>query len=234
MSISHERLHAFLDRYRQVREPPRAASDTQVDPAAIAALVDRLRPLLADARRQGQMANIWAVAGLGRKEVQTASVLAWLLDPTAGHGAGDAYGQALWRFVRQAECEGDDQLDFDLVGLRGAFTEVCFLGDRADRIDLVLEADDALVFIEVKIDAGQQADQLGRYARKAERVSALRRKSNWAVLYLSELDDALPPRCRRISWSDVAGVIRDTAATLEPGFFQTAAIQFANHVSRLH
>lgn len=193
------------------------------------AVLDAVGGPLADARRRGAFVNVWAVAGLGRSEVRTAAVLAWLLDPSGSHGGGDAYAQALWRSAH------DETPGFNLSGLRRASPEVTPLGDGSDRVDIVLEGDDFLVFIEVKIDAGQQPGQLTRYAAAAARTAALRGKPHHAVIYLCERAENLPAACRRITWRSVGSALRSAERSLaRRGAASDATLQFAAHVEHLH
>jgi hypothetical protein len=43
-----------------------------------------------EARRRGDLVNVWKEAGLGRNELRHAAVLAWLLNERGTHGRGSA------------------------------------------------------------------------------------------------------------------------------------------------
>lgn len=227
-----ERLLAFLERYRALA--PRKAGPRHDDrlhgldarlPVAIAAIATPI----ADARASGAFANVWSVAGLRRDEVRTASVLGWLLDPRGSHGRGTAFAGALW------SAAGGEALGFDLSRLRRATTEVCPLGDQSNRVDIALEGDDFLVFVEVKLDAGLQPDQLQRYAVAATNAAALRGKPHAAVIYLAPWKAPLPAGCVHVTWRDVARAIRKACpAPSQATFIDQAALQFAAHVEKLH
>jgi hypothetical protein len=126
--------------------------------------LDLLRGPMHSARKAGAFIDLWAVAGLARKEVRTAAVLAWLLDPQGSHGQDDLFLQRLWKEVSAAsEC----RLGFELEAPQRSRTEINPMGDLNNRVDIELEGRDFLVFIEVKIDAGLRQDQLQNYIELA-------------------------------------------------------------------
>lgn len=220
-----QRLSIFLQDWRRLS--PRPSEAPVRTPLSIESLRTGLRalaPLHQAARRSAAGLNIWAVAGLGHDEVRTSSVLAWLLNPAASHGAGDLFAQALWRAV------DGPKFGFELTGLRRSATEVCPLADTADRVDVVLEGDDFVVFIEVKIHAGLQPRQLERYALAAERSARLRGKAHCAVIYLAPNTAILPDGCGWLSWRHLARALRSSSAPVESPFVTQAAIQFAGHI----
>jgi hypothetical protein len=227
-----ERLLAFLERYRALaprRAKPRRDGRLDGLDARLPIVIAAIATPIADARASGAFANLWTVAGLRRDEVRTASVLGWLLDPRGSHGCGPAFAVALWSAAR------GEALGFDLSKLRRATTEVCPLGDQSNRVDVALEGDDFLVFVEVKVDAGLQPDQLQRYAVAATNAAALRGKPHAAVVYLAPWKAPLPAGCVHVTWRDVARAIRKACpAPSQATFIDQAALQFAAHVEKLH
>lgn len=57
---------------------------------ALDRMLGDLQAPLAAGVAAGLFGNPWAAAALRRDEVRNASVLAWFLDPSGGHGCGDA------------------------------------------------------------------------------------------------------------------------------------------------
>lgn len=227
-----ERLLAFLEQYRGLApRKPKPSRDGRLDglDTRLAAAVAAMARPIAEARASGAFANLWSVAGLRRDEVRTASVLGWLLDPRGSHGRGHAFAGALW------SAAGGEALGFDLSGLRRATTEACPLGDQSNRVDIALEGDDFLVFVEVKVDAGLQPDQLERYAGAATTSAAIRGKPHSAVVFLAPWKADLPGGCVHVTWRDVARTIRKAcSAPSQATFIDQAALQFAAHVEKLH
>lgn len=223
------RLGAFLDAYRGVSRATQAPAQrgAVVSAARLSAVLKKLAPLQETARRAGAAMNVWAAAGLGHDEVRTSAVLAWFLDPEASHGAGDLFAQALWRAA------GGADLGFDLTGLRRAATEVCPLADLSDRVDVVLNGDDFVVHVEVKIFAGLQPDQLQRYATAARRAALLREKAHFGVIYLAPHATQLPKEGRWLSWRQLARAFREAAGGLDAPLVAGAAAQFADHIETL-
>lgn len=227
-----ERLLAFLEQYRALaprKAKPRFDDRLQGLDARLPVALAAIATPIADARASGAFANVWSVAGLRRDEVRTASVLGWLLDPRGSHGRGPAFAEALWAAA------GGEALGFDLSTLRRATTEVCPLGDQSNRVDIALEGDDFLVFVEVKVDAALQPDQLQRYAAAAASAAAIRGKPHFAVIYLAPWKAPLPDRCVHVTWRDLARAIRRACPTpSQATFIDQAALQFAAHVEKLH
>lgn len=53
-------------------------------------------------------------------------------------------------------------------------------GDCTNRVDIEIDADNFLLFIEVKIDANEQPEQIARYCKDAKQRSMSR---PWAVVF---------------------------------------------------
>lgn len=110
-------------------------------------------------RAMGESFNIFKILGMGHHEVQTHSpMLGDLLDPQGNHGQGDAF---LRLFVAQMRIASFDtasarlQLEYHI----GAVTE-----ESGGRIDIViLDGKGNAIFLENKIYAADQKNQLRRY-----------------------------------------------------------------------
>ncbi|QYC11511.1 PD-(D/E)XK nuclease family protein [Brevundimonas nasdae] len=137
------------------------------------------------------------------------------------------FAAALWR-----EAAGETATEFDLRLLRRSAVEVCPLADQADRVDISLEGDDFVLFIEVKVDANLQPDQLGRYAEAARRSASLRSKLRHAVIYLAPSLTLLPDTCVWIDWRRTAGALMAASDAVPNAYDRQSAIQFAEYITR--
>lgn len=171
-----ERLGSLLPRLHQVLPPPAMPNS----PVAIATerletVLSALSKVLGNARSAGAMINPWTVAGLKRREVRNAAVLAALWSPAQG---GVTALRFLTEFLRRVDAR-DQSLPTaeDLVQGYTVRAECSPEGDLRDRVDLVLEGPRHIVGIEVKIGAGEGADQLDRYARSINNVAQGRDKA---------------------------------------------------------
>lgn len=88
------------------------------------------------------------------------------------------------------------------------------LGSDRDRVDIVVETPDLLIFIEVKIDAAEGQAQLSRYVESAARVAAARPLSveGFAKRTLTVFLSPRPPaeivsEVVHITWRDLASVL---------------------------
>ena len=206
---------------------PEERPPARIDSAQLQRLLGDLMAPLAAARADGRLANPWTIAGLRRDEVRTAAVLAWLLDPSGSHGAGDTYAKALWRRTTLAD-------RFSLAGLEKVVTEQRPLGDDFNRVDVVLEGADFLVFIEVKIGAPLRDRQLEDYADALARKAAHHGKRHSALLLLSIATPPVPDGCGHFSWRDAARAIREGALSLDRRAHAVRlALSFADHIDRL-
>src|SRR5690606_6935459 len=106
--------------------------------------------------------------------------------------------------------------------------------DERNRVDLVVETTEAVVLIEVKIDAQEGPEQLTRYVESGKRLAAaLGRAHSW-VLYIAPRSPGRDD-VHHVDWFDVAHSIRSAVRGLEPeGFSAWLALQFADHVQTLH
>lgn len=113
--------------------------------------------------------NIFEAVGAVRQELRHSDFLAFLLDPRANHGLGDAFAKRLLQAVLSspdAENLPVTPLEIDLLDLGGMEVE-----RERHRIDVLLldRNNELVVIIENKIDAGEGRGQLERYLRTVER-----------------------------------------------------------------
>lgn len=190
-------------------------------------LIGDLGPAVRAARGAGAFANPWRIAGLKRREVVTTAVLAWFLSPDEDHGAGSVFLDAFWKATGLSDV-------FPLVGVSRCDAEFVPLADDANRVDLVLQGRDCLVFIEVKIDAPFQPNQLSRYQAS---LHARRQHLGLGQGHLILLGGLAAPDavdCCVLTWSQMAGALREGARALSHNLYTARlASDFAAHVAGL-
>lgn len=229
-------LARFLRDYREMRASlaasPQATRRPAADPAVLAGFLEALCSCCARWRQTDRISNIWAIAGLKRDAVRTTAALAWWLDPAGEHG----FGNAILREVLAAL--GAPLLsELSVDAPYRVRTEYCAFGEATDRVDIVIDGPDFLLFIEVKIDAPEGPNQLNRYVRKASAFAQATGKPVFAVLYLSDAARPdLPDLVVPLRWRAIADAIEAVRrADDQPNSFRSqAARQFAEHVRQLH
>lgn len=185
-----------------------------------------LRDPLDQARRQGGLLNPWALMGLKRDEVRTAAALAGLWLPEFG---GEISLKFLATFLILAT--GYEDWALELRADYRVDTERSPLGDRADRVDLIVETRSHLVAIEVKIDAGLGERQLDRYLASVRRQADLKGLTPHVVLlapYPSPIDGV-----GSANWRDVAAASRQAirARADDRTLVEQLIGRFGDHVS---
>ena len=206
-----ERLTAFLEAAGPMlayRAPRRVL--VVADRAGFANAMTAIAEPLRLARDAGILADPWVLAGLKRREVANAAVLAGLWSPTSG---GKIATEFLSAFIERLRSRPGGEALPDPAALGGGYlvrTEDRPMGEAADRIDITIEGQDFLVGIEVKIDAGLQPDQLGRYQAAIGRRAEGRSKQA-TVIFLS-LRDTAHPKVVNAQWDDVAAAARAVAS----------------------
>ena len=208
--------------------PPRPA----LSPGSARRLLEGLRPPLSRARSSGSLIDIWSVAGLRRKELPNAAVLAWLIDPRGSHGQGDLCLTALVDLLRRKSV--GDLANLDLGSAR-VQPEERPLGSDRDRVDIVVETPGLLIFIEVKIDAAEGQAQLSRYVESATRVAAVQAlmtgeavKRTLTVFLSPRPPSEIVPDVVHITWRELAATLTLLAARIE-GFPGLLIRSFATH-----
>ncbi|MGY4801338.1 PDDEXK-like family protein [Teichococcus aerofrigidensis] len=221
-----ERAGPLLREPASVPTPP--LSTPSLDPMCLEEIMHRLAEPIRSARTAGAFLNVWSVASLGRNELRNAAVLAWFLDPRGSHGLGPAVLRDLLRLA--ADRAG--WLFFAANPSRAVVrTEDWPLGSETDRVDIAIDGDDFVVFIEVKIDAIEGSEQLARYVERAREKARVLRRPHAHVIYLSPR----PPTANysglaTVTWQDVARLL---ARRKRDGLAGILADQFAQHVRTL-
>jgi hypothetical protein len=195
-------------------------------------VLNALREPIANARARGEFMNIWTIAGLRRDELRHASVLRWLIDCGGSHGQCHRF---LQHFLRRLATDLPPDFPSATCLLGGYSTRVESnpFGDTANRIDIEIESDSFLIFIEAKIDAMERPDQLHRYLKLAERKAA---GKPFCVVFLSPAGQraTIEGGICHATWRDVADSINEVVQTttyLESGLFLTELLkQLGNHL----
>jgi hypothetical protein len=130
----------------------------------------------AEWQKTGEKYNLFKVARIAYKEVIMCRVLADLLDPKGAHGRGSLYLKLFWETITP-KLPGRPELDFAHTK---ATTES--VTDKSRRIDIALENGKVFAPIEVKIQAGDQPDQIADYFEFAKTKN---RGGPIPVLYLT-------------------------------------------------
>lgn len=148
-----EKLQYFFSEYKEARVP------------------------MEEEKALGMKVNVWKTANLGRYEVRNSKVLRWFLDMYEDHGQGSFFLKALYDSL------GWDKSSFPFPSVYRATEECCPLGDESERVDIEIESDEMLLFIEVKIDALEGKEQLKRYHDVAKIKAGSR---EWKIIYLTK------------------------------------------------
>jgi len=191
--------------------------------------------------KKGNECNVWKIADLGNNEVRICSVLAWLLDQNGSHGQGDMFLKAIIRLLREKSDDGfiggEIKEEFISEGST-VYVESLPLGDSKSRVDIEIEGKKFLLFIEAKIHASEQEDQLKRYLEIADKKSAGR---PYAISFLTL--DARKPKIGLplnkiicISWQDCARVfseVIDNNRLIDETYIGSVIMHFCEYITDL-
>lgn len=203
----------------------------RIDLVALTRCLAAIRDPIQAMRASGAMINPWMLAGLGRREVRNAAVLAGLWNPAMAGAAAVLYLDA---FLRRVERANRIQLPDHAALSQGyvILTEDCAIGQVSERIDLTIEGPDYLIGIEVKVDAGEGQAQLERYRTAlAARATSRGPAGGGLTPYLIFLAPRVPSidDVPVASWRDVAEAARLSAGD-RATFFAQLLDAFADHV----
>lgn len=219
-----------------------AGKSRVLDPVVLDGFFATLDPVITKARSSGAFVNVWEVAGLGCDELRNSRVLAWFLSQRAEHGLGNSLMAALVKRCR--ELAGAETGAFPSVINDGRYTtiiESCPFGEKESRVDIELDGDEFLLFVEVKINAPETGNQLDRY------VALARKKSNgrpWGVVFLTptgkspnenKSTEGLALNCNELlcmSWNEVSKVFFNVADRLDAGLVKSLLVQYASFVKK--
>ncbi|MDM1020914.1 PD-(D/E)XK nuclease family protein [Acinetobacter sp. VNK23] len=189
---------------------------------------DEVQAPILEAKRQGLAVNVWQTAGLKNEEVRHSKVLKWFLDCRGDHGQGNAILLQLLKELPVLE-KYQPQRYF-------ATEECCPLGNQESRVDIEIDADEFLLFIEIKINATEGKDQLQRYIDIAQ---AKAKNRDWLIVYLTR-DGKLPERYQSyekdnkviaLSWKKLSKVLYEYTKGKEVNNRSIWLVkQFADHI----
>lgn len=232
-------MRDFLDRVRRL-SPGAAAepADDRAPPDAgfgMAAFLGSVAAVAARSQPRAATPDVWGIAGLRRDEVRNAAVLAWALDPLGSHGLGPAVLDALAGMLRRRWPYADgDLFPFPAtVGECRVRAELNPFADLSRRVDIALDGRDFTAFVEVKIAASENPEQVATYLGLAERRAVATGRSRWGVVFVAPRApgrlSADGPRVLVATWRDVAAAIR-TAVPDDTDLSYQLLHQFAAHI----
>jgi hypothetical protein len=203
--VFFERLHR-----QRLSDPPGAPPEPVFNRESLASFFQAFPALHRRQLRSGAFVNPWGLAGLGRDEVRNSAVLAWLFDPQGSHSFGSDILHTFLSVLRNDSCQ-NLALPLDAKTPYVVFREKYSLSDDTNRVDLLVEGDAFVIYIEVKIDAVEGPEQIGRYLESVRRRAQTFGKPHHALVYLTQ-DQRKPRDCtdERIflaSWKDVIAAI---------------------------
>lgn len=110
------------------------------------------------------------------------------------------------------------------------------LASTEHRVDIEIGGADFVVFIEVKVYAGEsKASQVAQYLALARQKAAILHRKNCAVVFLSEMPLSAVEGILPCRWRDVANSIRTVVNNADRTTVAAQlATQFANHIMRFH
>ncbi|MBU5638734.1 PD-(D/E)XK nuclease family protein [Geomonas sp. Red69] len=227
-------LSNFVEQWNSCQRRHLDAPVRPLNMAALKSFFSDFAPLLRELqvqRRDGKAANVWEAAGLGADEVRVSSVLAWFLDCHAAHGQGNQLLSLILDAVVDMPA-GFPSSEKVRAKPYWVHVESCASGDRTSRVDIEIEGEAFLLFIEVKVYAAETNDQLKRYLKIARQKGGGR---PYGVLFLTlpgKRASIQDPFLVNITWQDVAHVFRAQARLLTPGSNSRSLLsQFAQHIT---
>lgn len=230
------RLQTFVEAWRAL---PRACSAVSASAEArhelsaerLGQVLSELKPALDHANASGAFVNVWRVAGLGRKERRAADALAWLLEPRGDHGLRTAPIDALFDALQEASPGCPRPTDPMRCSIR--VEDRPMYSDR-DRVDLVVDHPELLLFVEIKVDATEGVEQLRRYAEAAEDMARCAGRPAWRVAYLTRSTTrALEGGIIPLIWRDLSRAMRSRLAGTTPASHARTMIkQLLDHFAR--
>jgi PD-(D/E)XK nuclease superfamily len=232
---ANPRWKEFFDEWRkhapQIDEA-RAVTAANLDSGHFAEFIAAFPVAFDEYRRSGSMLNVWRTAQLGNDEIRNCKVLATFLDHSGDHGQGvDILCSLLSTIGLQEFTERVCKRRYQ------THTEVWPLNNAVSRVDIKIEGDDFLIFIEAKIAANEGDDQLQRYVDLARAKAGSR---DWAVIYLTPdgrqssnfiLSDS--DKVYSASWMQVSRAMRSCVAGCIDGAIRHLLLQYAEFVAGL-
>lgn len=145
----------------------------------------------------GNHVDIFGIDEIGRHELRYSAVLAWLLSSTADHGQGRLFFNVFLDYLHKKFPEATKMLAFS--GGYSVTTEASVEKDK--RMDIVIEGQENLIIIEVKVDAKEHGNQMSGYAEWLRNQPG----KSGGLIYLTR--DGLKCSSKdalSLSWKDIA------------------------------
>lgn len=202
-----------------------------VNVAALTEFLGALGEPIKEATESGHFLNVWSLAGVRRDELRNAALLCWLLDSSGTHGRGDKFWQ---QFLRRMADELPRGFAPDACTAQRftARLETYPLANTERRVDIELENDHFLAFVEVKVDAAEGRDQIGSYVALAAQKAHVR---PYCVFLICPIATDIERRdhVAVASWRIVADAIDDVIRNDKPSFAKTVLQQLSRHYAEL-
>lgn len=179
-STFEQQLHLFFKRWKmpspeKIDDPP--ITLTPINANQLESFFNNFKIAykpITEMKKQGLFVNVWQTAGLKRDEVRNSQVLKWFFDCNADHGLNNL---VLDIFLKSLSYKILTPITYY------SYAENYPISDGKNRVDIEIEAENLLLFIEVKIDASEGFEQLKRYQEIALQKS---KGKKWAVIYLTK------------------------------------------------
>lgn len=233
-------LSIFIENWQLLGGIPAevVAVTPEIKPLMLQKFFTAITPLIAEVRserKKGNSANIWEVSGIKRDEVRVSSALAWFLNIHGEHGQECNLLSNLLKSIKNLP-ENFPSAETISSSPYWVNIESCPSGDKGSRVDIEIEGDKFLLFIEVKIDAYETNDQIDRYIEIGKIKSGNR---PWGVIFLTPngcdpknsilAKDSSNLVCT--SWKEISKLFYEHARSLQPCFSQSVINQFAKYIS---
>jgi PD-(D/E)XK nuclease superfamily len=172
--------------------------------------------------------NIWTIADLGLDEVRNCRVLKWLLDPNETHCQGIRFLNCLLQAIREPPWADED-------GRIRVYREVT-MSEGDSRVDITIESSFTVLWIEAKILADGDLEQLERYSERARPRLRDRRFIGKLLEERGTSGEPLVATFTRMLWSDVAKALKrfgtedGTSSAARNPFVARLARQYADFV----
>lgn len=157
MTIFTQQLQVFFNQLEQLNPSQKNKEPTQLNIPNYNNLAnfftnfkDAYKPLN-QLKKTGFYVNVWKTAGLKRDEVRNNQVLKWFLDCKADHGLENTVLEILLNTL---------PIELKAPQKYSSYAENYPISDGKNRVDIEIESDELLLFIEIKIDANEGIDQL--------------------------------------------------------------------------
>lgn len=174
---------------------------------------------------EGSNINIFEICRIGRNEVKNCSIMAWLLDSGGSHGLGNIFLKSIIdSFASYKFPVSQDFLEKPYC----IHTEVCPEDDQTDRVDIVCDGQEFLLYIEVKIDSFEHGEQTKRYEKKLSQNSFGRKH---AIIFLAPEAIATNKNAYNLTWKKCSEICDTIAGNASVSPLMSAILkQYSNFI----